>query len=157
MRVNYSDDEEDFSGQWALFHANVRRSLHGKRGQAELRELEAALLALPVKRLIHEALVDAHGEVCAIGAYARHKGIDLARFDPEDESDEVGIVAGMPQLVAWEVVVLNDVMLDTVWEVAEGPLQRWEAHYQGGIPLIRDMTPEERYARMLAWVREQLR
>ncbi len=37
----------------------------------------------------------------------------------------------MPRLVAWKVVALNDIM-------------------------ARDMTPEERYARVLAWVREQL-
>lgn len=44
MRISYSD-EEDSPGQFALFQANCRRSLQGKKGQAALRELEAALLA----------------------------------------------------------------------------------------------------------------
>jgi hypothetical protein len=156
VRLNYSD-EEDYPGQFALWDANCRRSLNGKVGQRELRELEAALLALPSKRLIHGALVDDEGGVCAIACYARYKGVDLSRFDPEWESDEVGVAAGMPRLVAWRVVELNDDLLDTVWAVADGPLNRWDATYKGGIPLVRDMTPEERYAAVLAWVRAQLK
>lgn len=155
MRLNYSD-EEDRPGQFALWDANCRRSIRGKAGQRELRELEAALLAMPEKRLIRDALEDGKGGVCAIACYAKHKGVDISKFDPEDESDEVGVVAGMPRLVAWKIVALNDVVLDTVWEVAEGPLNRWDAHYKGGIPLIRDMTPEERYEKVLAWVRAHL-
>ncbi len=106
--------------------------------------------------MIHGALEDEHGGCCAIAAYAKHKGLDLSKFDPEDESDEVGIAAGMPRLVAWKVVALNDITLDVVWEVAHGPLNRWEATYKGGIVLIRDMTPEERYEKVLAWVRGHL-
>lgn len=155
MRVNYCD-EEDRPGQFALWDANVKRSIRGKRGQAALREFEAALLAMPEKRLIRDLLTNEDGEVCAIGCYARHKGLDLSKFDPEDESDEVGVAAGMPQLVAWSIVALNDITLDVVWEVADGPAQRGHGVYKGGIPLIRDMTPEERYAKVLAWVQEKL-
>lgn len=155
MRLNWCDDEER-PGQFALWQANCNRSIKGKAGQKALRELEAALLALPEKRLISGLLEDEHGAVCAIGAYARHKGVDLSVYDPEDESDLVGVDAGMPRLVAWEVVALNDIHLDVVWEVAEGPLNRWDATYKGGIPLVRDMTPEERYEKVLAWVRARL-
>lgn len=155
MRLNWTD-EEDRPGQFALWSANCRRSLRGKAGQHALRELEAALLALPEKRLIKDLLTDHEGGVCAVACYAKHKGLDLSTFDPEDESDEVGIAAGMPRLVAWQVVALNDITLDTVWERAEGPLRRHEATYQGGIPLVRDMTPEERYEKVLAWVRRQI-
>ena len=154
MRINYCD-EEDRPGQFALWDANCRRSLRGKAGQAALRDLEAALLALPEKRLIRDRL-EHDGEVCAVGAYARHKGLDLSKFDPEDESDAVGVEAGMPRLVAWKIIALNDVTLDTVWEVADGPLNRWDAHYKGGLAVVRDMTPEERYEKVLAWVRAQL-
>lgn len=156
MRLNYSD-EEDRPGQFALWDANCRRSIAGKVGQRELRELEAALLAMPEKRLIHGELTDDDGGVCAIACYARHKGLDLSKFDPEDESDEVGIAAGMPRLVAWQVVALNDITLDTVWEVAHGPVQRGHGVYKGGIPLVRDMTPEERYTAVLKWVRARLK
>jgi hypothetical protein len=156
MRINYCD-EEDRPGQFALWDANCRRSLNGKAGQRALRELEAALLALPDKRLIRGSLVDGQGGVCAIACYANYKGVDLSKFDPEDESDEVGIAAGMPHLVAWKVVALNDVVFDTVWEVAHGPVQRGHGVYKGGIPLVRDMTPEERYVAVLKWVRTQLK
>lgn len=153
MRIDWTDDEER-PGQFALWDANCLRSIKGKVGQRELRELEAALLALPSKRLVQGTLAD-DDDVCAIGAYAKHKGVDISRFDPEDESDGVGIAAGMPPLVAWKVVAMNDLHFDTVWEVAHGPIQRGHGQYQGGIPYVRDMTPEERYERMLAWVRKQ--
>ena len=155
MRLDYCDEEER-PGQFALWDANCRRSLRGQVGQRELRELEAALLALPEKRLIHGALEDEAGGVCAIAAYAKHKGVDISQHDLEDESDEVGIQAGMPRLVAWKVVAMNDLHFDTVWEVAEGPIQRGHGQYKGGIPLVRDMTPEERYEKMLAWVQSQI-
>lgn len=96
-RINYCD-EEDYPGQFNLWHANCNRSLQGKRGQEELRQLRDALLALPDKRLIHGSLINADGEVCAIGAYARHKGLDLKKFDPENATNWVGIKAGMPDL-----------------------------------------------------------
>ncbi len=134
MRIDYSDDET-FAGQFELWQANCRRSLRGRKGQSALRDLEAALLTLPEKRLIRDVLVDDDGGMCAVGCYAKHKGLDLAKFDPECESDRVGIQAGMPRLVAWKVVALNDIELGTPF----------------------DLTPEERYERVLAWVREQLR
>lgn len=156
MRVDWTD-EEDYTGQFALWDANCRRSIRGKAGQQALREFETALLALPEKRLIRGALVNSDGDVCAIGCYGRYKGLDLSKFDPEYDSDDVGIAAGMPRLLAWSVVALNDITLDVVWEVAEGPLNRYDATYQGGIPLIRDMAPEERYDKVLAWVRAHIK
>ena len=158
MRLNYSD-EEDYPGQFNLWEANCRRSLQGKAGQRELRELEAALLALPEKRLIHGTLTNEEGGVCAIACYAKHKGIDLAKFDPEYESDTVGIVAGMPRLVAWKVVALNDVEFEGRYAYAEGPTREptypsYAPHH--GVWTFFPYTPEERYERVLAWVREQL-
>ena len=54
-RVSYSN-EEYFPGQFDLWQANCRRSIAGKKGQAALRELEQALLALPEKRLMELGL-----------------------------------------------------------------------------------------------------
>lgn len=130
-RISYTEDE-DYPGQFALWDGNVKRSLQSKEGQAELLILHEALMALPKKRLIQGLLVDEEGEVCGIGAYARHKGLDLKEFDPEDETDEVGIYAGMPKLVAWKVVCKND-------------------HDYSFL------TPEQRYTRMLKWVEGQLK
>jgi hypothetical protein len=129
-RISYSDDE-DYPGQFELWQANCIRSLRGKHGQEELRVLRAALLTLPDKRLIHGLLIDEEGGVCAVGAYAKHKGLDLQEFDPEDSTDDVGIEAGMPALVAWKVVEMNDMEFD-------------------------HLTPEKRYTKMLEWVERQL-
>lgn len=59
-------EEEDHPGQFALYHANLTRSFNGKRGQASLRELREALLAMPRKRLI-EGRLAADGDVCSLG------------------------------------------------------------------------------------------
>lgn len=161
MRINYSDEEEA-PGQFALWQANCNRSLQGKKGQVALRELEAALLALPEKRLIADKMVDADGEVCAIGALAKHKGRDLLaephlgpddEFDGEGEMEEIGVELGMPRLVAWKVVCKNDVdFSDSELVVFEGPY-RWPAERPNAYVPI---TPERRYQKMLAWVQRQL-
>lgn len=138
MRISYSDDEEDFPGQYALWQANCQRSIRGKAGQKSLRELETALLALPEKRLIADELENVDGEVCAIGALKKHRGVDVVS-DPE-EMEDVGIELGMPRLVAWKVVCLNDIEIDGVYR--EGRF----------IPA----TPEERYEQVLQWVQRQI-
>jgi hypothetical protein len=169
VRIGYSEDE-DYPGQFELWQANCRRSLKGRAGQSALRELEAALVALPEKRLIAHKLVSADGEVCAIGALARYKGRDLVaetrsqlaeigidHFDDEieggGEMEEIGMELGMPRLVAWKVVELNDIQLtgpDLV--TCEGPY-RWPAEKP---KTWVDITPESRYKRVLEWVRRQL-
>lgn len=131
MRIGYSD-EEDFPGQFELWQANCQRSLAGAKGQAALKELEAALLALPDKRLIVEQLQDEEGAVCSIGAVVKQRGLsqnDLVS-DP-DEMEEVGVELGMPRLTAWKIVEMNDIYWDFV-------------------------TPEVRYSKMLTWVQSQI-
>lgn len=169
MRIRYSEDE-DYPGQFELWQANCRRSLQGKAGQAALRELEAALLALPEKRLIANKLIDAEGEVCAIGALAKYKGrdliaetkaqlaeIDIDHFDDEIDGDgemeEIGMELGMPRLVAWKVVCKNDVEIDGYYERLPGPA-RWYGDYQS---IYVPVTPEIRYEEMLSWVRGQMK
>lgn len=160
-RISYSD-EEDVPGQFALWQANCRRSLQGKKGQAALRELETALLALPEKRLIAEKLQDRSGEVCALGAMAKHRGIDvspapLSEDDdwdlPENEGmEEFGVSMGMPRLVAWKVVCKNDIEIDGHYERMPGPY-RWP---QECPQTYQPVTPEIRYRKMLAWVQSQI-
>lgn len=178
MRLNYTDDEE-YPGQFALWRGNCSRSLRGKAGQAALVRLEAALLAMPEKRLIRGRLVDGSGQVCALGALAKSEGVlpaldpddfDYAYYDADDDYDdgndpaEFGeSVLKFPRLVAWRVVEQNDIQFDTVPELGYGPLNRHQAVYRGedgngrGLLLIRPMTPEERYEKMLAWVQSQIK
>lgn len=169
MRIGYSE-EEDYPGQFGLWQANCQRSLKGRAGQTALRELEAALLALPDKRLIAGKMIDSDGEVCAIGALAKHKGRDLVaetraqlaeigidrdvdEIDGDDEMEEIGVELGMPRLVAWKVVELNDIQLEGRTLIQnEGPY-RWPAEKpKEWVPI----TPEVRYEKVLAWVQRQL-
>lgn len=138
MRISYSEDE-DFPGQFGLWQANCVRSIKGKAGQTVLRELELALLALPEKRLIADELQTVAGEVCAIGALVKYCGIEKTQSDPE-EMEDVGVELGLPRLVAWKVVALNDVEI--------------QGHYEQGI--YQPVTPEERYKRVLKWVQRQI-
>jgi hypothetical protein len=200
-RINYSEDE-DYPGQFELFRANVRRSVRSKAGQAALRDLREALLALPNKRLVAHYLAK-DGDVCTTGALVlkRRSEAEAKPFEalaaemsaetegrascecyherrahkdgtgacsecirwhaevaamPEEtrfsigrepceafedgnwgDEDEEGIpeaeavAVGVPKLVAWRLVELNDMDLDRE-------------------------TPEERYAKVLAWVEKRL-
>ena len=141
MRISYTD-EEDYPGQLELWQANCNRSIQGKAGQASLLELEAALLAMPSKRLIAEEL-DNGEDVCAIGALVRYKQI-TPMADAEFEMEAVGVECGMPPLVAWKVVELNDIELSD---------HKWDSTARQ----YRQRTPEERYTSVLAWVQRQLK
>lgn len=203
-RIGYSDDEE-YPGQFDLWRANVGRSLQGKRGQQALRDLEAALLALPEKRLIAGNLTK-DGMVCTVGALvvarreqagapreivladlgeemapscacwhakhpyhdngtcsrcaekarewdaaeaagtlppwsAKHRPTVCGQYRPGeygDDEDDQGLVeefaekVGVPRMVAWRLVELNEI----------------DAPY--------DETDEQRYERVLGWVRRNI-
>lgn len=138
MRISYSD-EENYPGEFELWQGNCNRSLAGKKGQKSLQELKSALLALPSKRLIEYEL-DNGEDVCAIGALVRFKKL-TPHSDPEFEMDEVGIECGMPRLVAWKVVEVNDTYFDF--------------HYVDG-KQIR-YSPEERYEAVMKWIDKHLK
>jgi hypothetical protein len=125
-RSGYSDEYENLQ----LWRNAVARAIRGERGQAFLKELLAALDALPEKRLIPEALVDSDGEVCALGSVGRLRGLDMSKIDPEDHrklADTFNIAPALVQEIEFE----NDD--DFAWN-----------HHQA--------TPEQRFERMRAWV-----
>lgn len=129
----------------------VKNAIRGKRGQAILRELRNALLALPNSRLIEGSVVK-DGEVCAIGALAAyrltvgpvtHDGSQLTSLVELEEqfaewlNDEVGTVElgqsmGLTRALAWAISYEND---EGTW---------------------KDETPEERFRRVLDWVEREL-
>ena len=166
-RTSWSEDYADDDPAAAnLFQGNLKRSLRGRAGQAALRELEAALLAMPEKALYADVFAEPSGEVCALGAVAvaRKQAQGLSRdealatcadVDPYDSEEECEAL-GFPRLVAQAVVWENDEAHTTVWEVAYGPAHPGRGSYKGGIPFIRDVTPRERYDAMLAWVRRRI-
>ncbi|HET8789956.1 MAG TPA: hypothetical protein VFM75_02010 [Modicisalibacter sp.] len=117
---------------WTLicWRGAVASSLRGKRGQRLLNELADAMDAMPEKRLIANDL-EAGGDVCALGAVGRVRGLDMQEIDPED-SERVSEVFDIADALAKEIVFEND----------EGT--------------FHDETPEQRWSRMRKWVARNL-
>jgi hypothetical protein len=137
-RSGYTDDYDDplALGRW---RSAVRSALNGRRGQAFLREMLAALDALPEKRLAREDLEVPvtgmpfrlqGGEVCALGAAGRARGISMDNLDPY-ESEQIAGAFGIADAMAREIVEVND-------------------------SYSRE-TPEARFARVREWVAATIR
>ena len=128
-RSGYSDDCDG----WELicWRGAVRSSIRGRRGQAFLHELLAALDSLPAKRLIAHELVNLEGEVCALGSVGVRRGIDMSTIDPESR-EQVAKTFKIAEALAAELAYVND----EVWYGEE--------------------TPERRFARVRAWVVRQI-
>jgi hypothetical protein len=118
-RAGYSDD---YDSDWAMicWRGAVASAIRGARGQAFLRELIAALDAMPERRLIaHELAAD--GAFCAIGSVGAARGVDMAPIDPEDH-DKVARVFGISAALVREIEWLNDEAAPST----ETPEQRWQ-------------------------------
>lgn len=127
-RSGYSDDYD----QWSLirWRGQVASAIRGKRGQAFLRELIAALEEMPKKQLIRQELRK-DSDVCALGAVGARRGINLEALDPDDYeviAHEFGIAHQLVQEIEFE----NDEHGD------------------------RD-TPEERWNRIHKWAHRNLK
>ena len=108
-------------------------AFRGRRGQAFLKEMLAALDALPEKKLIAGELIEPDtGEVCAIGAVGKARGIDMLGIDPED-AEKVSGTFGIAEAMARELVFEND--------------DEWRSNTE---------TPEARFARMRQWIASQI-
>ena len=66
-----------------MWRGRVASSIRGKRGQAFLKEMLAALDAMPEKKLIANEL-EHNGCVCAIGSVGKARGVDMTDLDPEN-------------------------------------------------------------------------
>src|SRR6185312_7715642 len=124
----------------AMWRGMVASATRGKRGQQFFRDLLAALDAMPEKRLITDALQAEDGEVCAIGALGRARGVDMSGIDPECP-EQVAPVFNIAECLAQEVVYMNDEYFD----------RTVENH------AYRNYTPEGRWQKMRAWVAKQIR
>lgn len=120
---------------WGLIRWSgaVKSALRGKRGQAALREMLAALDAMPVKELICDYLIRHDGSVCALGALAVARGkSDEARETDADDCESVSNLFNIAQAMVRKIEYEND----------EG--------------LLRSESPTERWGRMRAWVASQI-
>lgn len=118
-RCGYSDDLYPLDlGRW---RAQVASAIRGKRGQRFFADLVAALDALPVKRLVPNEL-ETGGEVCALGALGKARGVDLSELDTEDY-EELGAAFNIAHQLAQEVMYVNDEA--GVGSRLESPEMRW--------------------------------
>jgi len=122
-RSGYSYDID----QWDLirWRGAVKAAIRGKRGQRFLRELAAALDAMPVKELVAEELVTLDGEVCAMGCVAVARGIPAEKIqevDPE-EKDDVASLLGIAPALAAEIAEENDEC--PTWRHTNAARARW--------------------------------
>ena len=118
-RSGYTEECDD-AGALNLWRGAVGRAIKGKRGQAFFRDMKEALEALPRKRLIAGDLVR-DGEVCAMGAVAVKRGLDVSRVDPTDR-DQVASLFNIAPALAAEISYEND---EGGWHTLT-PEQRWE-------------------------------
>ena len=136
-RHGYTDDMED---NWALikWRGQVASAIRGRRGQKLLRDLQMALDAMPEKRLIAHELEEVDGEVCALGALGKSRGMDMKELDPEEPESVAAAFDIAPQL-AREIVYEND-EYDYIYENSGR----------------RKVTPEERWSYMRKWVESRI-
>jgi len=129
-RSGYNDDFQD----WELicWRGAVASAIRGNRGQAFLEEMLHAMAALPERKLVSNELETTDGAVCALGAIGKSRGIDMKDLDPEDR-ETVAKVFGIAPALAAEIVYMND---EGCWYGVE--------------------TPEQRFARMRAWIEDQI-
>ena len=136
-RHGYTDDVDDVlaSGRW---RGRVASAIRGKRGQALLKELAAALDAMPEKRLIRYTLQAKDGDCCAIGAVCKAKGKDYTAHQDDDPYDLEELNAEL----ANELDVPECLIREIEYENDEGA---WKE------------TPEQRWTRIRAWVQKRIK
>lgn len=157
---DYGDDDPLALGRW---RAAVKSAIRGKRGQAALRELAAAMDAMPVKALAAESLVTADGEFCTLGVLGQARGLDMQPIDPEDW-DAVAEAFGIAPAMVREIVFENDEGIDA-WKFVDvpvfGPVRPFYPEYGRHMVSMRvDIPPAvvaaQRWQRMRKWVSAQI-
>lgn len=147
-------DGPEYNNAWELQEQAGLNALRGKRGQAVLKELEAALLALPEKKLLNGKL-SSNGGVCAIGALALKRRMDAGeardaalrwmeeQVDPEDCE---GWGEQTTAFAKQHLKIVKVLAYKISFENDEGRGEYNHGHRE---------TEEERFERVLKWVRAQ--
>lgn len=164
-RSGYTDDIED---QWQhiMWRGRVASSIRGKRGQTLLRDLLAALDAMPDKRLYPNNFATASGEYCTLGVLGATRGTKMDDLgDAEDGCDEklVADRFGVAAPLVQEIMFMNDEWVDDYKFVDVeicGPMRRGYPDYGRHRKTIRmhdDTAPQRRWRIMRNWVAEQIK
>jgi hypothetical protein len=132
-RSGYTDDYDYDDGMWASirWRGAVKSAIRGKRGQAFLKEMLAAMDALPERKLIAGELEEPTGPVCALGAVGRFRGVDMTEIDPEDY-EAIALVFGISEALAREIMFEND-------------------------EVYTRQAPDARFDRMLRWAKSNIK
>jgi hypothetical protein len=159
-RSGYSDDVDD---HWALirWRGAVNSALNGKRGQQFLRELAAAMDAMPEKRLIADEL-QAEGMFCALGVTGAARGLDMTNVDAHDR-EQVSALMNIAEAMAAEVMYENDACVhDEEWIDVEicGPMRPrypdYGRHVRSVCVPARNVE-ERRWRYMRNWVAQHIK
>lgn len=159
-RSGYTDDCDG----WALirWRGAVKSAISGERGQAFLRELAAALDAMPTKELAAHSFRTEGGEFCTLGVIANARGVDVSGLDPKDDycREPVGKLLDIAPAMAAEIMHENDRAIDEFdWIDVPifGPfLYHWQRDtYSERVP--NEGAAAKRWQYMRKWVGEHLR
>ena len=135
IRSGYSDDCDGW--ELIMWRGAVASAIRGQRGQAFLREMLAALDALPQKRLIADELQNNAGEVCAIGSVGRLRGVDMSKLDPE-YPERIAETFGIASALVQEIEFINDE--DFCWRGETTPERRFEIVRNWVVSQIKEAT-----------------
>ncbi|MFD1839100.1 hypothetical protein [Paracidovorax cattleyae] len=167
-RSGYTDDYDDDPLAGGRWRAAVKSAINGKRGQQALREILAALDAMPEQALIGESLVTAEGEFCTLGVLGQARGLDMRSVDPEDW-DAVAALFNLAPAMVREVVFENDEVVNTYrWVDVEicGPMPPrhfrrpygYERHRRTVcVTIDHAEVARHRWRHMRAWVASQIK
>jgi hypothetical protein len=147
-RSGYSDDNEGVN----LWRGAVNSAIRGKRGQALLRELLAALDAMPDKRLVAGELEE-DGEFCALGVVGQARGMNLAAIDTYDV-ESLGSKFNIAEALAREIMWVNDDHVsETRWVEVEvfGPLRPRDRRIFG-MNVPNECAGSQRWQTVREWV-----
>jgi len=124
-RSGYNEYDDGDDNAITLYRGRVGNAIKGERGQAFLRELVAALDAMPVKELAADVLV-ADGQCCAIGAVAIARGYDPATLPTHDaicdDAEPLANIMGISETLTREIMFWND---DDRYRSAVTDATRW--------------------------------
>ena len=145
-RSGYTDDES-YDGQFAMWRGQVNSAIRGKRGKRLLSDLLAALDAMPEKRLIAQHICDTDGDVCALGALGKYRGVDLASFEKQIDADGY---CDDPDFLSEGLAKTFDAAHQLIREIQYYNDEWFEFKYVDNKRV--DCTPEDRWQKMRDWI-----
>ena len=163
-RSGYTDECNDPLA-YGGYRQAVHNALRGKRGQALLRDLAAALDAMTDKRLHPGSFATPEGEFCALGALAHQRGIKVDDLGNEEDcdSEQVADRFGIAKAMAAEIMDMNDtyhvpMSVAVIVEIC-GPM-RWNwpdlGLHKRRVVMPNTGHAEQRWLAMRRWVDQQL-